>query len=246
MNSLKEMQCLVNTSRLSEGLYPYYQDELCTIINDDIRNVAHLLPKGTIITDPPYNIGYHYEGYKDKLTDEEYHELIKIACPQPSVIIHYVEDLCAFSWLFESVPEKIVAWVYPSNTARQWRGIAWFGCMPDFKKDGQEYRNPNDKRIQERIMRGEKARLYDWWEVNQVKNIGNEKTEHPCQIPEEVISRILKITDCKLVIDPFLGSGTTIAVAKKLGIPSIGIEKNINYCEIAAKRVAQEMVFDFS
>ena len=125
--------------------------------------------------------------------------------------------------------------------ARQWRGIGWWGCKPDLTKDGQAYRNPKDKRIAERIARGEQARLYDWWEVNQVKNVGEQKTEHPCQIPEEIMRRILTVTDCKLVVDPFCGSGTTLVAAKRLGIRAIGIERNKNYCELAARRCSQEM-----
>lgn len=219
---------------------PVYQDHLVKIYHGDSRELMPKLPRGLVVTDPPYNVGYHYEGYADNLSTEEYQDMLRAACPLPCVLIHYAEDLVALSWTLEEIPEKIVAWVYPSNTARQWRGIAWWGCKPDFDKDGQDYRNPNDKRIRARIARGERVRLYDWWEINQVKNVSNEKTEHPCQIPTDVMRRILKITDCKLVIDPFAGSGTTLVAAKQLGIPSIGIERNEKYCAIAAGRVARE------
>ena len=97
------------------------------------------------------------------------------------VIIHYAEDLHKYSIEVGTAPQKVVSWVYNSNTAKQHRAISFYGVKPDFRKVGQEYKNPKDKRIQKRIAEGKKARLYDWWEINQVKNVSAEKTEHPCQ-----------------------------------------------------------------
>jgi DNA methylase len=216
---------------------PYYSDSLCTIINADCRDVMEALPRGLVVTDPPYNVGYHYDEYDDHLTTEGYLALIRTTCSPPCVLIHYPEALYPIARALQQDPTRQTSWVYPSNTPRQHRAIAWFGCTPDFRKDGQPYRNPQDSRIAKRIAAGQEARLYDWWEINQVKNTSSEKTDHPCQIPVEVMRRILKITDCELVIDPFAGSGTTLAAAKDLGIRSIGIERNPKYCKIAADRV---------
>jgi DNA modification methylase len=222
---------------------PYYQDDACTIYHGDCREILPSLPKADLVlTDPPYNIGYHYEGYSDDLTIEDYQRLLRDTLSLPCCVIHYAEALCALAWTLEELPQKIVAWVYASNTARQWRGIAWWGIKPDFTLDGQDYRNPTDSRIALRILNGERARLYDWWEVDQVKNVGEEKTEHPCQIPLAVIARVLRITPCGTILDPFMGSGTTLRAAKDLGRKAIGVEIEEKYCEIAAKRLAQEVL----
>lgn len=221
---------------------PYYSHGGITIYHGDCREILPQIEKGLIVTDPPYNVGYHYEGYADNLSTEDYQSLLLSACPLPCVLIHYAEDLCAISWTLEELPKKIVAWVYPSNTARQWRGIAWWGTKPDFSLDGQEYRNPQDSRIAERIANGNRCKLYDWWEVNQVKNVSAEKTEHPCQIPVTVMHRILRITPSEIVTDPFMGSGTTLRAAKDLGRQCIGIELEEKYCEIAAGRMQQEVL----
>lgn len=223
---------------------PYYQDRNCEIFHADCRDVCPLYPGALVVTDPPYNIGYHYDDYSDNLEVEEYQELLRASCRLPSVVIHYAEALCALSWTLEELPKKMVAWIYNSNTARQWRGIAWWGVEPDFTKDSQPYKNPTDIRIAQRIANGEAARLYDWWQIEQVKNVGKEKTEHPCQVPLAVMKRILKITPHELILDPFLGSGTTLRAAKDLGLKAVGIEINERYCEIAAKRLSQE-VFAF-
>ena len=130
--------------------------------------------------------------------------------------------------------------MYNSNTAKQHRDIAFFGVKPDFKKVIQPYKNPNDKRIQERIARGILGgRLYDWWNVNQVKNVSKDKTAHPCQMPLEVMKNIIGILpDDILVIDPFNGSGTTGVACKELGKDYIGIEIDETYCEISRNRLS--------
>ncbi|CAB5212885.1 DNA methylase N-4/N-6 [uncultured Caudovirales phage] len=144
-----------------------------------------------------------------------------------------------------SIPEKVCAWIYNANTPRQWRGVAWFDCKPDMSLDGQDYKNPTDKRIKERIANGERARLYDWWEFQQVKNVSAEKTEHPCQMPVALLERIIKITPCDTIFEPFLGSGTTAAAAQRLGRKIIGCEIDPKYFDIACKRLESELPCEY-
>lgn len=229
---------------------PYFEKDGCRIYNCGYKDFYRsdvwfpaLEPLGikpsqvVVVSDPPYNVGYHYEGYKDNLSEDDYYAMLAHAMMSPSVMIHYPEAIVKFAMRINQVPKRIVAWVYPSNTARQWRSIAWFGAEPDFTKSGQDYKNPNDKRIKKLIEKGRRARLYDWWEVNQVKNVSKQKTDHPCQIPLEVMKRIVEITEAPLIMDPFMGSGTTLLAAQKFGRKAIGIEINEKYCEIAAKRL---------
>ena len=207
------------------------------VINKDFRLCD--IPKGITITDPPYNQGYAYNNYKDKLSKKDYIELLS-KIPTPCVIIHYPEE--TINLLPKAIKEnceQVVCCVYNSNTGKQSRIISWWGCKPNFKKVTQPYKNLNDKRIQKRIAEGKTgAKLYDWWNINQVKNVSKEKTEHPCQIPEKVIENIILTTASKddLIIDVFAGSGTTGIVAEKLGYKSIMYEIDRDYCKIIEKR----------
>jgi adenine-specific DNA-methyltransferase len=80
----------------------------------------------------------------------------------------------------------------------------------------------------------------DVWEISNVKNNHPEKTEHPCQFPLELVSRCIKSMTDKgdVVLDPFLGSGTTALSANQEERNWIGIEKEIKYCEIAKQRIS--------
>lgn len=150
--------------------------------------------KVCIITDPPFNIGYHYNKYKDNLDEEEYYEFLDEVLTLynfPFVVIHYPECLYKISFQTGKFPSKVVSWVYNSNTAKQHRDIAFFGIKPNFNQVKQPYKNPNDKRIKERIARGcTGGKLYDWWNINQVKNVSKKEISHPCVMPLEVMKNI--------------------------------------------------------
>ncbi len=78
-----------------------------------------------------------------------------------------------------------------------------------------------------------------------VRNSERGKFDHPTQKPVALMYWILERWASGLVIDPYLGSGPTLEAAKRLGLPAVGIEIEEKYCEIAAKRLSQE-VFDFN
>lgn len=78
------------------------------------------------------------------------------------------------------------------------------------------------------------------WEMG----IGNVEG-HPCPFPLDLPTKcILATTEKKdIVLDPYVGSGTTLRAAKDTGRHGIGIDNNEEYLEIAAKRLAQEVLF---
>jgi len=210
-------------------------------------NCLELLPsikashdKLVIVTDPPFNVGYHYNDYKDNMAQDAYYSMLgSVFESVPFVIIHYPEQIYKLAIQINKTPDKVVSWVYNSNTPKQHRDISFFGVKPDFTKYGQPYKNPTDKRIAQRIAEGKTAKLYDWWEINQVKNVSKDKTAHPCQMPLEVMRRIVGILpDDYTIVDPFMGSGTTALACKELGRKFIGIDMDETYVEIAKQRLS--------
>ena len=212
------------------------------IQGDCLKEMYNISGKFIIVSDPPFNIGYKYKSYKDNKKEYEYYEwLYAIFGNNPQVIIHYPESLYKYSFHSGMFPDKVITWVYNSNTAKQHRDIAFFGVMPDMRKVGQSYKNPTDKRIAKRISEGKTARLYDWWEINQVKNVSKNHS-HPCEMPLKVMENIIGILpDDYLVVDPFMGTGTTGVACKKLNRNFIGIEVDPEYFKIAEKRINENL-----
>lgn len=82
------------------------------------------------------------------------------------------------------------------------------------------------------------GRLYDWWNVNQVKNVSKDKTSHPCQMPIDVMKNIIAtIPDDSTIVDPFMGSGTTAEACIDMGYDFVGIEIDEVYYNLAKKRI---------
>lgn len=222
------------------------------VINADSREVFYDTIRSTdtekviIVSDPPFNIGYKYDSYKDNMAEDEYYDMMDYFFgSKPSVVIHYPEQLYKLAYRIGKFPERVISWVYNSNTTKQHRDIAFFGVTPDMGKVRQPYKNPNDKRVKELIAKGRGGgRLYDWWNINQVKNVSKVKTKHPCQMPLEVMENIIGVLpDDAVVIDPFMGSGTTGVAVKKMNEKQnvdrsfIGIEIDEGYYNIAKERI---------
>ena len=206
---------------------------------EELAKISVSKLKFVVVTDPPFNVGYHYNTYKDNMASDDYYGMLAdVFQYSPFVVIHYPEEIYKIAFQVGEFPDKVISWVYNSNTAKQHRDIAFFGIKPNFKQYGQPYKNVKDKRIIKRIAEGKSARLYDWWEINQVKNVSKEKTKHPCQMPLEVMKRVIGILpEDYTIIDPFMGSGTTGVACKLLNRNFIGIEMDADYYTIAKNRI---------
>ena len=203
--------------------------------NYDLSNV------NLIATDPPYNINFNYNNYKDNLEGVEYIGLLSNFKNFPTAIIHYPEEMMKYVVPALGVPNEVCAWCYNSNLPKQFRLINFYNVKVDFNKVKQPYKNPNDKRIKELIAKGSKgSRLYDWFsDIQLVKNVSKENINHPCPVPVELMERIILLTtnEGDIVLDPFMGSGTTAIACINTKRNYIGFEIDRDYYLSSLERI---------
>lgn len=200
-----------------------------------IKNVPHT---AVLISDPPYNQGYHYDQYEDDLSESEYKELLRsVFQGRKSVIMHYPEEMVNLVAPAVGSVSDVMAWVYPSNQSKQHRLVGWWNCKPDWTRTPQDYKNPTDKRVRLLMEAGKRARGYDWIEMNHVKNVAD--AGHPCPIPYGIAERLVLATTVPgdLVVDPFCGSGTILVAAVRNGRRAMGFDMSEAYCELARKNL---------
>ena len=205
------------------------------------------------VLDPPYNLGYKYNTFKDKMPHAHYIEeqthLLNDAMSRlkdgGSLFYLNYPETAAEIWM-SMKPEyrfEWITWVYNVHSAgspvrKASRVWLWFSKgEPTINKDAfhTEYQNPTDKRVAGRIAAGFKPSAYDWWEFQQVKNVSKEKRDHPCQLPEKMVERIILGTSNPgdLVCDCYSGSGTTAITAIKNGRRFDGCDLDEKYVKEA-------------
>jgi site-specific DNA-methyltransferase (adenine-specific) len=214
------------------------------------------------ILDPPYNVGYRYGSYEDNKPTAQYQleQLLVLSHCQrllkPGGSIFYLNypETSAEIWARVDFLQKVdwLPWIYHSHLSgkplrKASRAWCWFAKgNPVFDQNAflGEYRNPEDKRIKEKLAQGLKPVGYDWLVMEQVKNQSPEKRAHPCQVPEKMLDRFILGTTKPgdLVGDCYLGSGTTALACQRLGRSFAGCELDPAYIQVArqALGVAQD------
>ena len=130
----------------------------------------------------------------------------------------------------------------------RWEAVLWFVMdLNNYTFNLKDVKIPvltqNDKRFDASAGRNPT----DVWYFNRVNNMTKKKmglVNHPCIYPVEMIERIVKMSTNKndLVLDPFVGSGTTLLAAKRLGRNSIGFDMNPDFGKLIKRRLAQEFL----
>ena len=231
---------------------PYYQEDGVTIYHGDCRHYLPCLPVGSvdlIVTDPPYGIGWSGTLRRDDSPlgliagDDgsfDVREMMRLGLQTLRRNRHfYVFGRYDFSGLpISGTAELIWDKVIPGPPApAPWQyqhEYIQFGTHNDLPSA----RARGDGKGAARLRRGTVLRF----QRPNALGAQTHPTEKPIALLRELIESSSKIGE--MVLDPCLGSGSTLAAAKLEGRRAIGIEIEERYCEIAAERLRQR-VLDF-
>ncbi len=214
---------------------PYYEDKYCTIYHGDCREVLPTLAKvDLVLTDPPYGIGEAKGKNKSR----------GCGAKARDYGVANWDDSPAPRWIFDALAEKTPQLIVFGGN---YYAFPPSPCWLVWDKDNGETDFADCELAWTNLNCAVRRKRYRWNGMLQ-ERMGHNKEDrfHPTQKPTEVMEWCITIAgdSAQTILDPFMGSGTTLVAAKNLGRKAIGIEIEEKYCEIAVKRLSQE-VFDF-
>ncbi len=209
---------------------PYYDHAGITIYHGDCREILPLVDFDWISTDPPYGID-HPTNYRGRGRS-------KLATCRDYIPVHGDTEPFNPSWLV-GLGKPTVLWGanYFADLLPPTSGwLVWDKKRPpDFDQSTAELAWTN-------FIKGVRVFEHMW---HGMLRASGDALVHPTQKPEALHKWIfsLRWTPVGIPIDPYMGSGSLLRAAKDAGRRAIGIEIEERYCEIAAKRLAQEVLF---
>lgn len=222
---------------------PYYEDSAVTIYHGDCRDILPQIPKvDLVLTDPPFSVPVKYHdacgefprSWGDLVVMEPFFReifgLLKVATKRTGQIYvccdgttYPVFFKIGYSMFFKS---HLIVWYKPTGR----RGGGW-KCSHEliihFAGSEAIYSNSFNQ------------------DVIGIMPVRTLKRVHPAEKPGELLTFLMEASPLNqdtLVLDSFMGSGTTLWAAKCLGCKAIGIEIEEKSCEIAARRMGQEVL----
>lgn len=203
-------------TRIDVAASPYYEDSLVTLYHLDARDMRWPVAceNTAVVTDPPYpNNAGHFDG--DVAAARE----VLAELSDCEAVVFWTE--------LESPPVRL-----PLVAVHVWHRSNVNGRPYEpayhFATDGRKRRSE--------VMAH--AAIFDGAGPGCAEYLG-----HPTQKPVALMRRLIAKTTADVIYDPFSGSGSTLRAAKDAGRIAIGCEVNERYCEIAARRLAQDVLF---
>jgi site-specific DNA-methyltransferase (adenine-specific) len=216
---------------------PYYQDDHVTIYHRDCREILPGLEFDVVVTDPPYGINLACNYGTRKRTalarSNDYPDIVGDSEPfDPAFILALGKPTAMFgaNHYASRVPDSPTWLVWDKLDGLTGKREIGFNDQADTELAWTNFGGP--------------ARLFGHRWMGAMKAGEDRATprRHPTEKPVELMRWVITQAPPGVILDPFMGSGSTLRAAKDLGRKAIGIEIEERYCEIAAKRMAQEVL----
>jgi hypothetical protein len=214
---------------------PYYQDDLVTLYHGDCREVTAWLEADVLVTDPPYGRAWKSGQFSNARKPAETQITGDHSAAARDDILAMWGDRPALvfgSWRVTR-PRKVnnrLIWHKAANLPGM-RTQAWFAADEEIYQIGTGFTGKPEQNVLVTHERRDGA-------AGEVARVG-----HPTPKPVGLMERLIAKCPSGVVADPFTGSGSTLLAAKTLGRTAIGVEIDERYCEIAARRLAQDTLF---
>ncbi len=217
-----------------------------------------------VFADPPFNIGIKYDNYSDNKSYDSYYdwsdkwirETFRILKKNGSIYVAIGDEFAAeINIILKKTGYNFRNWIvwyytFGQNQKKKFNRshthILYFTKdKENFTFNADEIRIPSARQLVYNDKRANpKGKIPDdVWQFSRVCGTFKERIgEHPCQMPENILERIIKTSSLEgdTILDPFGGTGTTASVAKKLGRNFITIDISEKYVEVIEKRLKGE------
>ena len=218
--------------------------------------------------DPPFNLKKKYTSYDDRKALKDYlawceewlSELVRVTKPEGSIFVHNIPKwLTYFADHLNQIAvfRHWISWDSMSIPLGKTLLPAHYGILYYTKRAKgfkfYDVRIPHKKcRLCDGYLKdygGKKAQMHPfgtlasdvWTDIHRIRH-NKRRDEHPCQLPIHLLERIVLMSSDPgdVILDPFIGTGTTAVAAKRLGRHYIGIDIDEDYAQISRVNVARE------
>lgn len=225
---------------------PYYQDDLVTLYHGDSMDILPELGTGSVhhvVTDPPYVLqagssskqGSKTGGWADMMNAAYWFTAWYRECKR---IVQGTGSMWSFgNWrTLPAMQRAAIDSDFPATSLLIWDKGSIGPAGP------QALRSQHEVCM---VMAQEGFKVLDRSQGDVMKVLGfqSKATGHPAEKPVALLRRVVELTGARpgqTILDPFTGSGTALVAAAELGVRSVGIEAEERWCEVAAKRLAQQ------
>lgn len=239
------------------------------IILGDSLEIMRQIPDNSVdvaFADPPFNLNKKYNSYYDMHEVNEYlswckewlNEMVRITKPTGSIFVHNIPKWLIYfgSYLNEIATFRHwIAWDAMASPLGKTLLPNHYGILYYVKSD--EFKFYDIRMLHKRCRKchyilqdygGKKSQMHQfgplvsdvWTDIHRIRH-KKRRDEHPCQLPVHLLERLLLFSSDEgdIVLDPFVGTGTTAIAAKKLGRKFIGIDIDPKYVEITNKKLEE-------